>query len=50
VRERREGLTPEADLSLSRDIEAEGPMVHDPTLARALDVLKGLAIVRRAHS
>jgi hypothetical protein len=50
VRERREGLTPEADLSLSRDVEAEGPMVHDPTLARALDVLKGLAIVRRAHS
>ena len=50
VRERKEGLTPEADLSLSRDVEAEGPMVHDPALARALDVLKGLAIVRRAHS
>lgn len=50
VRERKEGLSPEADLTLSRDIAAEGPMVHDPALARALDVLKGLAVVRRAHS
>jgi hypothetical protein len=50
VRERKEGLTPETDLSLGREPEAEGPMVHDPTLARALDVLKGLAIVRRARS
>jgi C-terminal processing protease CtpA/Prc len=50
VRERKEGLSPEADLTLSRDVAAEGPMVHDPALARALDVLKGLAVVRRAHS
>jgi hypothetical protein len=49
VRERREGLS-EADLTGGRDREAEKPIVHDPALARALDLLKGLAVVRRARS
>jgi hypothetical protein len=30
--------------------EPEQPMVQDPALARALDVLKGLAVVRQTHS
>jgi C-terminal processing protease CtpA/Prc len=49
VRERREGLS-EADLTGGRDREAEKPIVYDPALARALDLLKGLAVVRRSRS
>jgi C-terminal processing protease CtpA/Prc len=49
VRERREGLS-EADLAGARDREVDKPLVHDPTLARALDLLKGLAVVRQSHS
>jgi hypothetical protein len=48
VRERREGLS-EADLTGARDREADKPMVYDPTLARALDLLKGLAVVRQTR-
>ena len=47
VRERKEGTVfpPEgADVSE----EPEKPTVQDPVLARALDLLKGLAVVRRA--
>ena len=44
VRERREGLSPDSILSAD---EPERPMVHDPVLARAIDFLKGLAVVRR---
>ncbi len=44
VRERREGFDP-AMLGAS---EPERPIVRDPALARALDVLKGLAVVRQA--
>jgi hypothetical protein len=44
VRERRRGaLAAEA----ARAGEVEAPVVRDPTLARALDVLKGLAVVKR---
>ena len=49
VRERREGLS-EADLAGARDREGEKPIVRDPVLARALDLLKGLAVVGRSHS
>jgi C-terminal processing protease CtpA/Prc len=49
VRERREGVS-EADLTGTRDREADLPMVHDPALARALDLLKGLAVVRQSRS
>jgi hypothetical protein len=48
LRERREGLS-EADLTAARDHEADKPLVADPALARALDLLKGLAVVRQAH-
>lgn len=49
VRERREGLS-EADLAGARDREGDRPIVRDPVLARALDLLKGLAVVGRSHS
>jgi hypothetical protein len=49
VRERREGLS-EADLSGAREREPDKPLVSDPALARALDLLKGLAVVRQSHS
>ncbi len=45
VRERREGLS-EADLTMLRGREPETPTVQDPALARALDLLRGLALVR----
>jgi hypothetical protein len=50
VRERREGVYPETDLASGRGTEAEAPIVQDPVLARALDVLKGLAVVRGSRS
>jgi hypothetical protein len=49
VRERREGIS-EADITAMGDREPEKPVVTDPVLARALDLLKGLALVRQAHS
>ena len=50
VRERREELGREAEVTRERDPEFEKPIVHDPALARALDLLKGLAVVRPARS
>jgi hypothetical protein len=49
VRERREGIS-EADMTAFGAREPEKPMVTDPVLARALDLLKGLALVRQSHS
>jgi hypothetical protein len=49
VRERREGVS-EADLTALRVREPEKPMVQDPALARALDLLRGLAVVRQSRS
>jgi len=49
LRERREGLS-EGDLTGGRDREVDKPMVYDPALARALDLLKGLAVVRQSRS
>lgn len=48
VRERREGIS-EADVTVMRDREPEKPVVQDPALARALDLLRGLALVRQAR-
>jgi Peptidase family S41 len=48
VRERREGVS-EADLTAMRDHEVEKPTVQDPALARALDLLRGLALVRQSR-
>jgi hypothetical protein len=49
VRERREGSAFDVELS-ARDNEPEKPLVRDPVLARALDLLKGLAVVRQSRS
>jgi hypothetical protein len=50
VRERRDGFNPDADSASSNEQAGEKPVVHDPALARALDVLKGLAVVRHSRS
>ena len=50
VRERREGLTGETEVVTSKERAAEAPLVHDPALARALDLLKGLAVVHQTRS
>jgi len=41
VRERKDGVNPESDLTLSKEAELEGPLVHDPVLARALTCSRG---------
>jgi hypothetical protein len=51
VRERKEGIGPEVDLASGRlASREEPPTVQDPALARALDLLKGLAVVRHSRS
>lgn len=49
VRERKEGFSPDADTT-DAGPDADSGVVRDPVLARAVDVLKGLALVRRARS
>ena len=48
VRERREGV-PLEELQ-TRATEPDKPQIGDPALARAIDLLKGLAVVRRSRS
>jgi hypothetical protein len=50
VRERKEGTSPDLDMPTGKDTDVEQPTVRDPVLARALDVLKGLAMVRHLRS
>ena len=51
VRMNREGQNPDAEVaSASRDAEPPRPLIHDPALARAIDLLKGLAVVQRTRS
>jgi C-terminal processing protease CtpA/Prc len=50
VRERRDGVYPTNDLASGRNADVDKPLVQDPVLARALDVLKGLAVVRASRS
>ncbi len=49
VRARREGIRLDEDLTPQRETEPEKPYLRDPALARAVDLLKGLAVVRRAR-
>jgi hypothetical protein len=37
------------DLPFVRNAEPEKPIIRDPALARAVDLLKGLAVVRRTQ-
>ena len=48
VRERREGITLEE--MEARASVPDKPQITDPALARAIDLLKGLAVVRRSRS
>jgi len=50
VRARRDGLSVEDELAASRSVEPAPPVLRDPALARAVDLLKGLAIIRRTCS
>jgi len=50
VRERKEGLNPDLDLAAEAAPAPDKPVVRDPVLARALDLLKGLAVVRQSRS
>ena len=50
IRERRDGSLLEVESSGPRDSDLEKPVVRDPALARALDLLKGLAVVRQSRS
>jgi hypothetical protein len=46
VREHRAGESPD-EMTAKRPPEPQAPVVSDPALARALDLLKGLAVVRQ---
>ena len=50
VRARREGIRLDEDQIMQREVEPEKPHIRDPALARAVDLLKGLAVVRRTRS
>lgn len=52
VREQREGADLEAEFSVGGRSQTDPNLkiVRDPALARALDLLKGLAVVQKAHS
>ncbi len=54
VRDHKAGLDPDRPFPTesglgTRPSKPEAPVVSDPTLARALDLLKGLAVVRKEH-
>jgi hypothetical protein len=53
VRAHKQGLNPDDEegmaLSQPRENKPAAPVVNDPVLARALDLLKGLAIMRQAR-
>jgi C-terminal processing protease CtpA/Prc len=50
IRERRErpGLELEGAVSPARESQPEKPVVHDPVLGRALDLIKGISVLRSA--
>lgn len=50
VRERRSGALSEADSGAPDRGDVEKPVVRDPVLARALDFLKGLSVIRQTRS
>ena len=47
--ERKEGINSNEAMMSGRVPEPEIPVVSDPALARALDLLKGLAVVRQTR-
>jgi hypothetical protein len=49
VRLQREGLSPDYDPLAPQEAAAPAPQVTDPALNRALDLLKGLAVVHKTR-
>jgi C-terminal processing protease CtpA/Prc len=49
VREHKAGADFDTEPRIEREPEPEKPVVRDPVLARALDLLKGLAVVRHSR-
>lgn len=49
VRARRNGTSLDEDSQFVRDAEPAKPIIRDPALARAVDLLKGLAVVRQSR-
>lgn len=47
IRAHRQGLNPDEIPAAPREPEPEVPVIRDPALGRAVDLLKGLAVVRR---
>lgn len=52
MRERKErpGLELEYNTPPGPEAEPEKPSIHDPVLGRALDLIKGISVIRQAHS
>lgn len=50
VRARRDGVSLDGELPEPRNAESPRPLIRDATLARAVDLLKGLAVVRAVRS
>lgn len=49
VRARRDGVNLDEEFMDSRSVEPAKPLIRDPVLARAVDLIKGLAVVRAAR-
>lgn len=49
VRARREGVDLDVESAFVRDTEPEKPVIRDPALARAVDLIKGLAVIRQSR-
>lgn len=49
VRARREGISLDDEAIVERDTKPPAPLIHDPVLARAVDLLKGLAVMRQSQ-
>jgi hypothetical protein len=50
VREKIKDGDEDEDSAPSRPVEPQKPFIHDPVLARAVDLIKALAIVRQPHA
>ena len=49
VREKIKDGDQDEDSTPARPVEPQKPYIHDPTLARAVDLIKALAVIRQSH-
>jgi hypothetical protein len=49
IRERKEGKELDDTEPTIRDLELQQPVVRDPVLGRALDLIKGLSVIQQGH-